>query len=143
MATAGQLAVTESVRRQENSMLIRQIYLYSVCLVSLVVGTIHVGILVYDIFEFTAPEMMLTSSHNTNPTSAEYRNAIRHLYDHSKDSIPAFEEYSEQTQREYDHAINLERRNAMQSAIRACITIAICLLLFAIHWRFGKKVEVT
>jgi len=119
--------------------MIRQIYLYSVCLMTLVIGAIHAGVLSYDVVELTAPALMTNSTYDPASVESDYIGYARAAQREASIPKQSLEEYRASRASEHESTIHRERRRALKSAIRALITIGICGALFLVHWRFGRR----
>ena len=112
-----------------------EIYALAVCFVAIICFAITLGVGIYDVLEMSAPELTLKShayqQHQTN--EAFTRNWSKDREKPSEDEITKLREKS------YQVALEAERRDALQSFIRALIIILIDVGVFFIHWVIAKK----
>jgi len=112
-----------------------EVYALTVCFVTLVCFVIALGVGIYDFIQIGNPEFSLSSStydrHQSNGSFS------RHW---PKDKpLPADEELTKLREESYRAALRSEKRTGVQSLVRVGIILLIDIVVFAIHWRMGKR----
>ena len=93
-----------------------QIYALTVCFTALLCFVVALGILAYDMVQFTAPEFTY------NPPTYPY------------DPLP------DPGTTEYEESVQYEKRAAARSLVQTSIILLIDIGVFAFHWRVANRV---
>ncbi len=106
----------------------------------------NLRIAIYDIVEIAKPEFTLSSYHiNRHQSNDAFWISRTDVYrDRDKEmQRPSEEELTRQRLESYQHAIQAERRDAIQSLIKSGIIIIINSVIFLVHWRLARRARET
>ena len=117
---------------------ILQIYAYLVCFVTISCGAIFAGIAAYDVVEIAAPTFTVSNEviirHSNNEVFADRTFKSEDARDYSDEQITKLRNES------FESQLAMERRTAIQSLVRSLIILLLDGMIFAFHWRIGRRV---
>ncbi len=113
-----------------------EIYALAVCFVTITCFAITLGIAIYDVIQFSAPEFCMSSYDFEKHQSNEI---YTRNWDKEKRERYTAEEITTLRNESYRVEILNEKRSAIQSFIMSCIVILIDVVVFFIHWKVAQK----
>ena len=117
-------------------------YTYVVCIFALACGVITLGILIYGCVRISAPRFTMPDRQLGYVLSNERFKEWHAYYYKDKKGVALPENENELTkmrERRLQDAIFLERREGYQDLVYGAIILMIAGVVFAIHWRLGRK----
>ena len=120
-----------------------EIYAMAVCFICAAVSAVSVTVGVYNVVEIANPEFTMSSfeylPHQNNEAFLEYKlTVIPEKYGNPYEHM-SHQELTSARERSFRTALEKERRNASQGLLRCLIVIGVLALIFAVHWRIGKR----
>ena len=120
--------------------IILPIYLYLVCFVTLIVGVVSLGNIVYDGLKINDSEFYMSEyqkmtyiNNEKYVLSINLKNNLNTKYTNDKITKMRNEEYS--------FVIQSVSREAQKSLVSYTISLVLSLIIFFIHWNISKKMK--
>ena len=123
---------------------ILEIYALAVCFFTVACFVITLGMVIWDMVEFSAPEFTITN-HNFECHSSDdsyrdcYSTKHRFTRDDSPQVFPSGEELTKKRQESYKQILKSEQRQALQGLVQKLIILLIDALVFFAHWRLASN----
>jgi hypothetical protein len=119
---------------------ILEVYSLAVCFVTISCFAITLGVGIYDVVQFTAPEFSLSSWDVEKHLSNE--SYTRYWSDEKREKF-SDEEITNLRTASYHLTISSEKRDAIHSFIMSCIIILIDIIIFFAHWKVAQNARYT
>jgi hypothetical protein len=114
----------------------RQIYAYTVCVISLIVGVVYIATGIYGIVRIAAPEF--TVSQREWKTIATFQSFKTDWERSEKSSVLTDEELRVRWQDRRDVTLMGEKREGAQNLVNMLIALVIIAPVFLLHWRLAR-----
>lgn len=116
---------------------IKKIYLYTVCIPSLALSMIFLGLGIWNLIEYRAPEFTLSRHlYQCHLSNESYRDCNRHK---SNDEFPKGEELSRIRKASLEDELKAESREGLKSFFQMLLALFLSGSVFFVHWKLARK----
>ena len=129
------------------------IYSFSVCLITTVIGIVTSSVVVYALFAIAKPEIAMdTYTYRCYIDNTSYQNCLDQdkRYDRTTDRYihttkrenyiqSSDEEKSQKRQEDFQVEMDLDIRESVNLLITNGIVLSISMIIFFLHWRLSRK----